>query len=288
MQPESLDENTYIFDPESPAELGRLMHQDRTLTRGMGGALSGLSATDISTFKNVLDVGCGPGGWVLDVAFEHPQIEVAGVDISRAMINYANTRASVQKLANASFEVMDITKPLNFSDGAFDMVNARFLFAVLRRDTWPAFIAECTRILRPGGILRLTEPSHLIESSSRAGERLGLLMYRALWKAGYGFSMEGNSLGVSYKLPRFLRRAGYQHIQHAGYALDMSSDSDGWADGYHNVQVGAFQSLPLFVHTQVATKEEVEALYQQSLVEMQAPDFTSLWYYFSVWGKKPE
>src|SRR5207248_7505587 len=91
--------------------------------------------------RQILDVGCGPGGWVLDVAFALPDAEVAGVDISRPMIDYAHARAMTQCLPNASFEVMDMTQPLDFPDGAFDLVNARSLCGVLRRDAWPAFMA---------------------------------------------------------------------------------------------------------------------------------------------------
>jgi hypothetical protein len=49
---------------------------------------------------------------------------------------------------NASFEVMDIRAMLVFPDQTFDMVNTRYLFAVLRGDEWTTFIKECMRILR--------------------------------------------------------------------------------------------------------------------------------------------
>src|SRR5690242_9875818 len=101
--------NNYIFDSESPTELARLMALDRAITQTTG-LLSGISGTFV--MRNVLDLACGPGGWVLDVAFQHAEVEVAGVDISRSMIDYANTRALTQKRVNASFEVMDITQPL--------------------------------------------------------------------------------------------------------------------------------------------------------------------------------
>src|SRR6266571_3282033 len=93
--------NTYVFDPESPTELARLINQDRIVTGAMGGPLSGLS--DLSLLRNILDLGCGPGGWVLDVAFTLPDAEVEGFDISRAMVNYAHARAISQQLPNASF-----------------------------------------------------------------------------------------------------------------------------------------------------------------------------------------
>ena len=74
--------STYVFDPESGAELARLIEQDRFSTREMGGPLVGLP--DLPAEARVLDLACGPGGWVLDVAYEHPEYEVCGVDISEA------------------------------------------------------------------------------------------------------------------------------------------------------------------------------------------------------------
>src|SRR6266568_4460534 len=100
--------NTYIFDADSTTELARLINQERMTTQAMGGPLSGIS--DPEVLRNILDLGCGPGGWVLDVAFALSEAEVEGVDISRAMVNYANARARTQQRPNASFGMMDITQ----------------------------------------------------------------------------------------------------------------------------------------------------------------------------------
>ncbi len=54
--------NNYVFDPDSSEELARLTHQDRLLTKAMGGVFQGVSASEIATLRNVLDLGCGPGG----------------------------------------------------------------------------------------------------------------------------------------------------------------------------------------------------------------------------------
>src|ERR1700730_11838359 len=100
------EENTYIFDTESAVEMARLIDQDRVVTLGMGGALTGIP--DLPIGAQILDLGCGPGGWVLDVAHARPDVEVAGVDISKTMIAYAHARARTQLLTNASFGVMDL------------------------------------------------------------------------------------------------------------------------------------------------------------------------------------
>src|SRR5215831_21124942 len=91
--------NVYISDPESGAEMARLIDQDRLITVGMGGLFPERS-NDFSGIHRLLDGACGPGGWALEIAFQYPQIEVVGFDVSQAMIDYANARARIQGLEN--------------------------------------------------------------------------------------------------------------------------------------------------------------------------------------------
>ncbi len=69
-----------LLDSENATELARLLLQDRFLTQAMGGPLA--EQHDVATMQRVLDVGCGPGGWVLDVAFAYPRVQVIGIDVS--------------------------------------------------------------------------------------------------------------------------------------------------------------------------------------------------------------
>src|SRR5947209_12887767 len=122
----STNGNVYFNDPESVAEMARLLDQDRLITTGMGGLLAERD-NNFSGLHRILDVACGPGGWAQEVAFAHPDLEVIGFDISQAMIDYARAQARVQGLDNVSFRVMDMLAPLDFPDQAFDLVNARFI-----------------------------------------------------------------------------------------------------------------------------------------------------------------
>src|SRR3954447_12846638 len=94
---ESPSSHTYVFNPESPTEMARLINQDHMLTQSMGGPFSGLP--DISSLHNILDLGCGSGGWVLDAASALPDAKVKGVDISHIMVDYANAHAQTLQLS---------------------------------------------------------------------------------------------------------------------------------------------------------------------------------------------
>jgi ubiquinone/menaquinone biosynthesis C-methylase UbiE len=277
--------HSYVFNPEDAAEMARLTNLDRATTQAMGGALAGLP--DLPEGAQVLDLGCGPGGWVLDVAFERPDIEVAGVDISQVMTDYANARARSQHLPNASFGQTDIRQPLDFSDVSFDLVNARFLIAAIYRDVWPSLLQECYRILRKGGLIRLTEPVNGGETNSLAFERMQSLIYQAGKQMGYGFSLDGQSFGMSYVLPRLLRQAGFHDITVQAYAQDVSWEAkDAWTDFHSNARVAYQFAQPLLVKQGLISWEEVASLYQQMEIEMHQRSFAGMWHWVSVIARK--
>lgn len=277
--------NTYVFDPESSEELARLMNQDRFITTAMGGPFAGLPL--LPAGSQVLDLGCGPGGWVLDVAFHRPQFEVAGIDCSQGMVDYANARARSQNLNNASFGVMDITShPLDFSDASFHFVNARFLFGVLKREDWSTFIAECTRLLCLDGIIRLTEADTMGETLSAPLARLNELAALLFWKAGYGFSPNGRSLSMTPGLLHLLKQAGYDDIHVASFEINASASTPFWADGYRNTEMIFRQMKPLLLSFGLVDDEEFEQIFTQALTEMCAEDFMAIGRVTSLWARK--
>jgi ubiquinone/menaquinone biosynthesis C-methylase UbiE len=281
---DTMSDNTYVFDPEDTTEMARLIHQDRMLTQGMGGPLTGLP--ELSDTAQVLDLCCGPGGWVLDTAFAHPEMEVAGIDISEIMIAYANARARSQQLPNASFGVMNILEPLDFSDNSFDLVNARFIAAVLHRDRWLDVVRECYRITKPGGLIRFTE-TDVVLSSSLAFSELMHQTYQMGKALGYGFSPDGRSYGITHMLGGFLRTVGCENIQSRMHMVDFSADSEAWADFFHNFDIGFRMVQPKLVKAGMAAQEELERLHQQFLIDLHHGTFRGIWPYMSAWGTKP-
>ncbi len=60
----------FVQDRESKEELERVQLQDHMITAGMGGVLP--EQPDPTSFQRVLDVGCGTGGWLIEVAKTYP------------------------------------------------------------------------------------------------------------------------------------------------------------------------------------------------------------------------
>lgn len=275
------EESTYVIDSESAAEMARLTYQDHLLTEHLKGL--SLEHTDLSNVKEVLDIACGPGGWVLDMAHAYPRMHVIGIDMSKQMIQYARANARVQGLENADFRTMDALKPLDFPDGSFDFINARLLFGFMPAKAWPRLLQECKRILRPGGLIRLTEGEVGI-SNGPATEQLSGMFTLAMQRAGMSFSPDGRHIGITPMLGRLLENAGFQNIQKVAHVLDYSAGRPAHHSFVQNMLVGSKLAHPFFIKLGVTTQEEVDRLYELSRQEMYSDDFCGIWFFLTVWG----
>lgn len=276
-------EDSYVIDPENATEMARLINQDHMVTQHMGNLLP--PEVDPSAFTDVLDIACGPGGWVLDVAYSFPGLKVTGVDISQIMVRYAQARAWSQGLENADFRVMNILKPLDFPDHSFDFVNARFLVGVLSPADWPALIQECKRVLRPGGILRLTDVEDLGITNSAALEQFTTLGATAARKAGRAFFSEGRYIGTMVMLGRFLREAGLQEIHQQAYMIDWSAGTQAFAMQYDNARIALDLGKQFLLGMGVIAEERFDEMYRQVMIDMNSPAFTATMIFLSAWGR---
>jgi len=277
-------QNSYVLGTVGAAEMARLMRQDQLLTQGMGGIFP--EKPDLSQARGILDLACGPGGWVLETAYTYSKAEVVGVDISENMISYARAQARAQALDNARFEVMNILQPLDFPDAAFDVVNARYTLGFMRAGTWPGLIQECLRVLRPGGILRFTEFEWGGANKPHFEKALTTLSL-TIHQAGYGCSPSGHYLGVLPMLPRWFQDAGLQNVRKMAHTLDFSAGTEA-RDGFYYNHASAFQTMtPVIVKSGIATEKDWKDLYQKGLAEMYLDDFCGMWILLTVWGTKP-
>src|SRR5260221_9408563 len=138
-----------VEDRSSNAEMIRLMFQDNLITTGMGGPLS--EQADPASLHRVLDIGCGPGGWILEAAFRYHHMSLTGIDISWRMIEYARAQAQSRGLTDGvEFLVMDALHPLKFSNASFDLVNLRLGSSFLLLTDCPRLLAEVVRVTRLG------------------------------------------------------------------------------------------------------------------------------------------
>ena len=281
----SSSNSSYVIDIEQPAETARLIEQSKLFTRAMGGLFP--DELDLSGIRRVLDLGCGPGEWANAVASDYPCLNVVGVDINETMIGYATAFARVQGRPNISFEVMDIKQPLTFPDAAFDLINARFIVGFQDKASWPVLLAECRRVLAPGGILLLSEGERSI-STSPALQRLEGWLTRALCEQGRTFSVDGQTIGIVHMLGRLLQQAGFVGMDQRPFVLDASYDSSLYASSWREFEVTYALLQPYLVGSGVVDATTYDRCYRWMLAEARQIDFRCLVFGLSAWGRKPE
>jgi ubiquinone/menaquinone biosynthesis C-methylase UbiE len=124
---------------------GRLHHaiSDRT---------AALATSAVALPQCVLDVGCGTGYLLRVLADRYPGAqELAGIDAAPHMIEIAKSRTDDERLTF----VTGVAEHLPYGEASMDLVVSSTSF-----DHWSdqgAGLAECARVLRPGGHLVLVD-----------------------------------------------------------------------------------------------------------------------------------
>jgi ubiquinone/menaquinone biosynthesis C-methylase UbiE len=273
----------FVQDRSNKEEMTRLTLQDQMLTTSMGGALP--EQPDPGALQRVLDVGCGTGGWLIELARAYPTIPLlVGVDISDRMIEYARAQAIDRQVNDrVEFHTMDALRGLEFPAGFFDLVNQRLGLSFVRTWDWLNLLREFERITRPGGVIRLTE-ADMVESSSAGLARREQLLLRAFHQAGHFFAPERD--GITRELVPLLQRYGLQNIQTRVHRLEYRAGTEEGRLFAENMAHG-FRTLKPFIQKWTAVPDDYDALYQQTVNEMQQPDFVAIWGLLTAWGNVP-
>lgn len=283
-QPGQPSHEGYVVDAESAAEMARLMSQDQALTQSMGGLFP--EEPDLADVSRIIDLACGPGGWALETAFRYSDVEVVGMDISERMIAYANAQAHVQQRSNVTFQVGNMLQPLPFPDASFDLVNARLIVGFMKANDWSALLWECRRILRPGGILRITDFEQGF-SNKLHFEQTSRVLTQVFHHFGYGLSPNGYHMGILPVLPSLFRETDMRQIGKMAHFIEFSSGTDLHEIFYQDHASGYLGVGPLIEKSGIMTLKDWQDLYQRSLAEMFEADFCAAWILLTVWGYKP-
>lgn len=107
--------------------------------------LHGFVAAQIKPGEKVVDAGCGTG----DLAFlmASKAAEVVGIELSPAMVDYANRRLAGTGLTHVSFVLGDVTKALaHRPDGSFDVATMVMALHEMPQEIRTGVLQELTRL----------------------------------------------------------------------------------------------------------------------------------------------
>jgi SAM-dependent methyltransferase len=266
------------------AELHRLQIQHQLLTTGMGGLLP--EQEDLTRFSRVLDVGCGTGDWLLDLANACPQIsELVGIDLDSSVLRYAAKQAESRRLSQrVRFHLLDALGSLHWpEERSFDLVNQRFGASWIRQWEWAPLLFQYRRVSKPGGMIRISEYDVGV-SNSPTLEQLAEQTARALAQAGHFFLPERD--GLSHQLVPLLQRAGLQGIEKRVAPLSCQSGTQ-IGDLFAQNTKRFLHTIEPFLQKWTLLPPDYKKLCRRALADFSEPWFMATWTVTTVWGTTP-
>ncbi len=137
--------NPEYFDQLAGLEKGNFWFQSRNHLILM------LLRRHAPALTSFMEIGCGTGFVLSNIAANHPSAELTGAEIFSAGLGHA-----ARRLPNAQFIQMD-ARNIPF-DSHFDVLGAFDVIEHINEDE--AVLAQINKALKPGGIMLLTVPQH--------------------------------------------------------------------------------------------------------------------------------
>ncbi|KAJ3292526.1 hypothetical protein HK104_005224 [Borealophlyctis nickersoniae] len=215
----------------------------------------------------VLDAGCGSGIWAMEVATDSPKAEVIGIDLSQV-------QPTTIKPVNLTFEEADVTEPLPFPDGTFDLVRCRFLVLGLKADQWEPFIREMVRVTKVGGYVEISEPNigHFLDGMSPSHREIMKHAYPVLQAKGIDLLVHENipkhlsSIPTLHPLKQVMREMPVR-----AHPTDKNLDRVA-SLAREDVISGTGGLKPLLMTLQKMTAEEYDELIAKAAEELKSQD----------------
>jgi ubiquinone/menaquinone biosynthesis C-methylase UbiE len=175
-------------------------HQWRTAQNSAGFLLAHLSSG-----RDLLDVGCGPGTITTDLAKRVAPGRVFGIDLSLDVITTARKLQSEGGTEDVIFDEGTVYD-LSFADESFDVVYAHQVLQHLGDPV--SAVREMRRVLRPDGILAVRDSDYGAFTWAPDDPRLDRWMqiYQQLTKRNNAMANAGRYL------PTWIRQAGFASL----------------------------------------------------------------------------
>ncbi|KAK3846370.1 MAG: hypothetical protein J3R72DRAFT_363346 [Linnemannia gamsii] len=129
--------------PCDEQESERLLLQHYVIRYAFGANI--IPPIDTTIAGKVLDCGCGPGTWVMEMATEYEDLDFYGFDISPMYPTAIHPK-------NAHFSMGNLLDPeIPFSSDSYLLVHQRNMLLGLTLDAWPGVVQDLFRCVIPGG-----------------------------------------------------------------------------------------------------------------------------------------
>ncbi|KAI7851535.1 S-adenosyl-L-methionine-dependent methyltransferase [Circinella umbellata] len=267
------DTNAAYILPDDELENDRLNMQHYAIKLAFDGNYDAPVEEQLKQGITVLDGGCGPGPWTVDMAKAYPNSKFHGVDIS-------DTFSNEIKPSNTEFQVHNITTPLPFPDDTFGFIHQRLLLMGLRKAEWQIVIENYLKVLQPGGWFEFTESTPELLNG---GPNLTMLM---------GFmrdiaNMKGIDPDVHKILGSYFKEAGADNVRSRQLMAPVNHTNESGALLWKDYKI-MFTSMKPFVskvHPDLANEEAYAKFVEETGEECK--NYKTHFIFTRCYGQKP-
>lgn len=173
---------------------------------------------------DVLDIGCGKGRALVELARAYPNSRFTGYDLSPDALAEARALAHAARVNNVRFDVRDLTTW--HEPAAFDWITA---FDAIHDQARPdRVLAAIRRGLRPGGVFFMQDIDASSEPVENIDHPLGALLYAVscMHCMTVSLAQGGMGLGAVWGVQlaeRMLREAGFESIRIHRFPHDVQN-----------------------------------------------------------------
>ncbi len=178
----------------------------------------------LQTGIDVLDVGCGRGRALIQLAKAYPNSYFTGYDLSEEALAYARTLAEAEGLPNIRFDRKDLTDWIE--PGAFDWILA---LDAIHDQARPDKVLRAIRIaLRTEGVFFMQDIDASSEPADNMDHPLGALLYTVSTMHCMTVSLAQGGLGLGavwgvQTAERMLREAGFSDVHIHRFEHDVQN-----------------------------------------------------------------
>lgn len=267
--------------------MSALQFQHKLFLREMKGELLPTSIP-LDDVQVVMDFICGPGSWCMDFGKKYPEKRIYGVDINRAIVDYARENAAQARSSNLDFLLIERARTLPFPENSFDLIHLQNGTSLFTMEQWPELMGEMARLLKPGGWLNLVD-FEMGPASQPAIDRLLTLLGQILARMGRNVEPDGRAPFTGSTLgPQRMSQLFFTNIGYQLYPVDLG----GWNNPVGRAYlawsvVRPEMMLYLAERTGISTREELQALLREVQRELRQIGFCGVGMLLSAYGRKP-